>query len=346
MKLTNLEKKELLRYTSLFDFSESFKDKTILVTGSKGIVGSGVIKWILLENAQKGWNCHIIASTRDKKTLPDWLDSVDNIEFCTFGHEIEECKDKHIDYIIHAAAPTSGKVFISQPVESLGVIVKGTENMLLLAKEHNSKMLYLSSEEAYGTPDSETPISEDYVGAVNSLNIRSCYPLGKKIAELLCCSYHKEYGVNVCIIRPTVILGLWQEYDSVKVESEILRCIHEKKDLTMKSDGSTKKCVIYSLDAISAVLTTLTKGLAGEAYNATNPDTFCSVKERAQKAFAEFAPAVKIVFLLDCDAQKLGYLPKRSLCEDINKLKTLGWKPVADMDYIYKIDIERFKSAH
>ena len=343
MRLTDIEEKELLRYTSLFDFSESFKDKTILVTGSKGIVGSGVIKWILFENVQKEWNCHIIASTRNKKQFPDWVVSGDNIEFCTFGHEIEECKGKQIDYIIHAAAPTSGKVFISQPVESLGVIVKGTENILLLAKEHHSRMLYLSSEEAYGTPDSETPISEDYVGAVNSLNIRSCYPLGKKIAELLCRSYYEEYGVNVCIIRPTVILGLWQEYDSVKVEAEILRCILEKTDLIMKSDGSTKKCVIYSLDAVSAVLTALTKGLAGEAYNATNPDTFCSVKERAQKAFAEFAPDVKVVFQSNCDAQKLGYLPKRSLCEDVSKLKALGWKPLADMDYIYKTDIERFK---
>ena len=182
--------------------------------------------------------------------IPDWVDYGDNIEFCSFGHEIEECYGKQIDFLIHAAAPTSGKVFISQPVESLGVIVKGTENILLLAKEHHSRMLYLSSEEAYGTPDSEKPISEDYVGAVNSLNIRSCYPLGKKIAELLCRSYYEEYGVNVCIIRPTVILGLWQEYDSVKVEAEILRCILEKTDLIMKSDGSTKKCVIYSLDAV------------------------------------------------------------------------------------------------
>ena len=110
----------------------------------------------------------------------------------------------------------------------------------------------------------------------------------------------------------------------------------------MKSDGSTKKCVIYSLDAVSAVLTVLTKGLAGEAYNATNPDTFCSVKDRAYNAFAEFAPSVTIEFETDCNAQQLGYLPKRSLCEDVTKISKLGWKHYADMSYIYMIDIERF----
>jgi nucleoside-diphosphate-sugar epimerase len=51
------------------------------------------------------------------------------------------------------------------PVESLSVIVDGTKNMLELAKQHKkSKMIYLSSEEAYGTPVIETPISEKYVG--------------------------------------------------------------------------------------------------------------------------------------------------------------------------------------
>ena len=187
------------------------------------------------------------------------------------------------------------------------------------------------------------------MGAVNSLSIRSCYPLGKKVAELLCRSYFEEYDVDVCIIRPTVILGLWQEYDSVKVEVEILRCILEKKNLIMKSDGSTKKCVIYSLDAVSAVLTTLTKGVPGEAYNATNPDTFCSVKERAFNAFKEFTPptssqrGVTVEFLINDDSLKFGYLPKRSLCEDIKKISELGWKPYADMSYIYKVDIERFR---
>ena len=342
MKLTEIEERELLKYTSLFDSSAYLKNKTILITGSKGIVGSGVIKWILLENLQKELNCHIIASTRNKDAVPNYIEAGDNIEFCSFGNEIEECKGKQIDFIIHAAAPTSGKVFLRQPVESLNVIVKGTERVLELAKEHHSRMLYLSSEEAYGTPDSDKPISENYVGAVNSLNIRSCYPLGKKVAELLCRSYFEEYGVDVSIIRPTVILGLWQEYDSVKVEAEILRCILEKKNLVMKSDGSTKKCVVYSLDAVSAVLVALTKGQAGEAYNATNPNTFCSVKDRALTAFAKFEPSVTIEFQAECNAQKLGYLPQRSLCEDISKIALLGWQPYADMDYIYAIDLERF----
>ncbi len=342
MILTAIEESEISKYTKLFDFSKELSGKTILITGSKGIVGSGIIKWLLYENEISNLACRIIASTRDVTRKPSYIEEKDNITYVTFGKELEECADVQIDFVVHAAAPTSNRVFKSQPVESLHVIVDGTERMLQLTLQHHAKMIYLSSEEAYGTPDEEKPITEDYVGAINSLSTRSCYPLGKKVAELLCRSYYEEYGVDVRIIRPTVILGLWQEYDSVKVEAEILRCIIENKNLYMMSDGSTKKCVIYSLDAVSAVLLALTKGFAGEAYNATNPTTFCSVKERAYAAFSEFNPNVTIEFAQVDNSLKSGYLPKRSLCEDITKLSELGWKPYADIPYIYKLDIERF----
>ena len=113
----------------------------------------------------------------------------------------------------------------------------------------------------------------------------------------------------------------------------------------MKSDGETKKCVIYSLDAISAIFKVLFKGERGEVYNATNPATFCSVKERAFKAFEEFNPNITIDFAKTDISQEEGYLPKRSLLENISKIEALGWKPQADMSYIYTLDIARFKTS-
>ena len=64
MKLSEIEKQEFERYIEKYDFSESFKGKTLLVTGCKGIVGSGVIKWLLNLNYCQDLGAHIIASTR------------------------------------------------------------------------------------------------------------------------------------------------------------------------------------------------------------------------------------------------------------------------------------------
>ena len=341
MKLTELEIQAYETYIKEYDFSEYLYNKTVLVTGSKGIIGSGLIRWILLSNEKFGTNTHIIAYSRNPDRIPEYIDPDDNISFCRFGEE-GRIQDK-VDFIIHTAAPTSNKVFKEQPVESLRAIIDGTETILDLARrQENCSVIYLSSEEAYGTPTASEPVKELFVGAIDSLNVRNCYPLGKKASELLCRAYFEEYGLNVKIIRPTVILGLYQPYDSVKVEAEILRCIIENKNLYMKSNGMTKKCVIYTMDALSAVLTVLFKGEAGEAYNATNPETYETVKDRAYKAFAKFNPKVTIEFAEQDTSMASGYLPQRALQEDISKISTLGWRPLASMDDIYELDIMRF----
>lgn len=345
MRLTEIENREINRYISYFDFTDFIKDKTFLITGCKGIVGTGIIKWLLKENELHGVNVRVIASTRNPREIPDYIEDTDNILFCEFGTEKEYCSDKNVDYIIHAASPTGNTFHKTNPVESLRVIVDETEKMLEIANENDKcSMIYLSSEEVYGLPDSEEPVDESFVGTVDSLNIRSCYPLGKKTAELLCYTNFVEYGTDVKIIRPTVIHGLFQKYSEQRVVNEILRCIIEKKNLVMQSAGLTKKCLMYSLDAISAIFFVLFNGKSGEAYNASNTDTFLSVKDLANYLFAEFAPNVRIEFAEQDASVAQGYLPKRSLVQDVQKLEALGWKIKTELNEIYSIDIERFKN--
>ena len=101
---------------------------------------------------------------------------------------------------------------------------------------------------------------------------------------------------------------------------------------------------MYSLDAISAIFTVLFKGQKGEAYNASNPDTFITVKDLANSVFEMFAPDVKIVYEIEDNSVSQGYLPTRTLVQNIDKLKKLGWKPITDLKTIYEIDIERFSN--
>ena len=345
MKLTEIEQLEFGKYLTYYDFSEQLKNKTFLITGSKGIVGSGIIKWILFENKIHNVNAHIIASTRSPENVPDYIEPADDIEFCRFGLEQVFCKEKHIDYIVHAATGTDNSYHAAHPAESLRVILDGTEQMLEIARKNSEcSLIYISSEEVYGLPNTADPISETYVGAINSLSPRSCYPLGKKAAELLCHNYAVEYGIDTKIIRPTSIQGLLQRYDTERVINEILRCVLENKNLVLKSAGLTQKCFMYSLDAISAVFTVLFKGAKGEAYNASNPGTFMTVRDLASYVFAKFRPELKVEFPAADTSVAEGYLPKRTLIQSIEKLQALGWEPMADMEHIYEVDIKRFQN--
>ena len=345
MNYSEVEYKELSRYIEDTDYDSFLKDKTILITGSKGLVGTSLVKWILVQNEIKGTNTHVIGSTRNPLDIPGYIDKKDNIEYCEYGTELNI--EKRIDYIIHAASPTGNQYHMQHPVETFRTNVEGMEKMLELTKRNEGcALIYLSSEEVYGLPADDSPaITEDMVGAIDSLHLRNCYPLGKKASEFLCHASAMEYGMDVKIIRPTVIHGLFQRYEEPRVVNELLRCILENKNLIMKSDGLTKKCMMYSLDATSAIFTVLFRGEKGEAYNASNPDTFITVKDLANYLFETFNPNIKVVFAQDQAKKSDGFLPHRTLVQDISKLKKLGWEPKTNLKRIYEIDIERFSQC-
>lgn len=342
MKYTSIEYDELEKYIKNSGFDEYLKNKNILITGAKGLVGTSLVKWILIQNQMMGINTHVIASTRNPSSIPDYIEKEDNIEYCEYGTELN--LKQHIDYIVHAASPTGNKYHMQHPVETFRTNVDGIEKMLDLTKKNEGcSLIYLSSEEVYGLPGDDSPaMTENMVGAIDSLNLRSCYPLGKKASEFLCYASAKEYDLNVKIIRPTVIHGLFQRYEEPRVVNEILRCILENKNLIMKSDGMTKKCMMYSLDAVTAIFTVLFKGEKGEAYNASNPDTFMTVKDLADYVFKLFNSNIKIEFEQEQAKKSDGFLPHRTLVQDCTKLKALGWAPQGSLEHIYKVDIERF----
>lgn len=343
MKISTLERNEYSRYLFISHFEREEKNNTFLITGCNGMTGSGIIKWLLLENEKYGTKIRIIASTRNPKKKPDYIEADDPVEFCRFGFEREYIGNRRIDYIIHAASPTGRNDFVDTPSEAFRVIVDGTENILDILREQKCSMVYLSSCEVYGAADSETPITEEYVGAINSLSIRSSYSLGKKAAEYLCYAYAKEFNLDVKIIRISAIQGLFQAYNALRVENELLRCVLEKRNLIMKSDGLSKKSFIFSLDAINAVLFTLFYGKTGEAYNATNTDTYLSINDLAETVFNAFSPELHIEYQREREI-KTGYLPHLAYTQDTHKLRDLGWKPLTGLHDIFEIDIKRFQS--
>ena len=74
MKYTEIEKREISKYIAIYhEFDSYLKDKTILITGAKGLVGTGLIKWLLLQNELNGSNIHIIGSTRTPNEIPEYI---------------------------------------------------------------------------------------------------------------------------------------------------------------------------------------------------------------------------------------------------------------------------------
>ena len=316
---------------------KELNQKTILVTGATGLIGSCFIHSLVNQMKAQQLSINIIAIIRNedkaRRVLGDCKDSVKYIcADVTTALEIPET----VDYIVHAASQTSSKAFIENPIETINTAISGTINVLQLAREKAAKkVVFLSTMEVYGSPDTDEKIDEEHYTNLNTMMARSSYPESKRMCENLCVSYMKEYGVPINVIRLTQTFGPGVEYNDGRVFAEFARCAIENRNIVLHTKGETKRNYLYTEDAVSAILTVLLKGKSGEAYNAANEATYCSIYEMAEIVSSKCANG-KIKVELDIgDESKYGYAPVLKMNLDTRKLQRLGWKPTVGLEEMF-----------
>lgn len=311
----------------------------ILVTGATGLVGSAIVKKLLEQGNNK-----VVALVRNsekaEKIFADY--ATGNLEIMI--SDICDLKPEAIgvDYIIHAASQTSSKAFVNQPVETINTAIKGTTTILEFARVNPVKsFVYLSSMEVYGLPVTDEKIYEDHSTNLDTMAVRSCYPESKRMCENICVSYSSEYDIPVKIVRLTQTFGPGVAYNDGRVFAEFARCAIEGRNIVLKTKGETKRNYLYLEDAVDAVLAVLLKGENGNAYNAANEDTYCSIYEMA-KLVAEKCSDKKISVIIEEneDIATLGYAPTLKMNLSTEKLKSLGWKAKIGLSDMFELMIQ------
>lgn len=334
---------EFNRYSQYINYN-LFKDKTFFITGAKGFLASATIRFLLYLNDKYNLGLFIYATTRNPNKIPDYIKEGQPIKYIAYDTYEAYGHERHIDYLIHTATPTSRLEFINHPLETFDIIVDGTKRVLNFAKANNvTSSLYLSSVEIYGSPKTDKLVEEKDYFALDPNELRNCYPLGKKAAEYLCNTYFKQFNLPVNIVRPSSVQGLFQPYTEDRIFNQILRCLVEKKDFVFKTKGETAKTLIYTMDAVVGMLAILTSGKYGETYNLTDNRTFFMMKDIVQMIFSHFNPELKVIFDLEDDS-KTGYIAPLSYNLSVEKLESLGWNPQTDLYKIYEVDLRRFQN--
>lgn len=306
-------------------------NSTIFVTGATGLIGLSVVKALLYYSKKSRANVKLVCLVRNKEKAEtiydDFLKDGCNIEFILGNITEKIYYNGNIDYIIHGASATSSRMFVERPVDIIEIAIKGTDNVLKFAQEKNVKaMTYLSSMEVYGTPNTDEKIDENNYKYMDHFNVRSSYPEGKKMVECLCKSYFSQYKVPVNVVRLTQTFGPEVDYNDGRVFADFARCLMEKRDIILHTNGKTKRSYLYTADAVRAILTVLLRGIPGEAYNAANEDTYCSIFEMASMvAGMDETGSISVRIEVE-DESRFGYLPNFKMNLDTDKLRQLGWK--------------------
>ena len=180
--------------------------------------------------------------------------------------------DENVDYVIHAAGIASPFYYRAYPLETLGVAISGTQNMLDLAKKKGARFTFFSSSEIYGDPDPEhIPIAESYRGNVSCQGPRACYDESKRIGETLCYIYHTRDGTKTNTIRPYNIFGPGMEENDYRVLPNFASRIKAGLPLNLYGSGLQTRTFSYITDAMVGFFLVVLKGVSGEAYNIGTP---------------------------------------------------------------------------
>lgn len=306
--------------------------KTVLVTGATGLIGSNIVNTLLYYGEQTDDPPRVLAFVRDeekaRRVFAQQLDEHEDLLSFVVGDVCSPVQAPGpVDYIIHAASETASRNFVQHPVETIRTAVMGSWNMLELAREKNVRgFLYLSSMEVYGTPATDGEIDESAGTDLDTMQVRSSYPGSKRICESLCASFLAEYRVPAKVIRLAQTFGPGVRYHDSRVFAEFARCVIENRDIVLHTEGKTERSYLYTADAVAAILTVLLKGEVGNAYNAANEDTYCSVYDMAAMVCEQCAQGRIHVRKELVDSSGFGYAPtlKMNLCA--GKLRALGWR--------------------
>lgn len=323
--MNKIQREDIQDFVSSFPLRELLHNRTILITGATGLIGSNLVHCLLALDCK----IKVVAPIRDLKKAvrifsQNELENIRLIECDIVSYNYDALCD--IDFIIHCAAPTASKYFIEHPVETFDVIYSGTKVLLNYARKRQIKgFVYLSSLEVYGEIyDDSKPVCEDSQGYLDIMAVRSSYPMAKRAAENLCCLYAAEYGVPVMVARLTQTTGAGIALDDNRVIAQFARLATYGNDIVLHTTGESARPYCYTTDAVSAILYILFKGQKGNVYNVANENTYISARDMAEFVRVNFNPSIKVRVELKND---MGYAPVTKLNLSTEKLKGLGWLP-------------------
>lgn len=225
-------------------------DKTFLVTGGAGFIGSNLVEYLLkygakkvrvLDNLSTGFR-HNIDSFKHHSNFEFLEGDIRDLNICQ-----EACKG--IDYVSHHAALGSVPRSIDNPIATNEVNISGFLNMLVAVRDNKCKrFVFAASSSTYG--DSKIlPKVEDQIGKP-----LSPYAVTKYVNELYADVFAKTYGIETIGLRYFNIFGPRQDPNGAyaAVIPLFIQAIKQDSSPTINGDGETSRDFTFVENAVQA----------------------------------------------------------------------------------------------
>jgi UDP-glucose 4-epimerase len=221
----------------------------ILVTGGAGFIGSHTVDLLVKE----GYSPIVVDCNENGFKNPKAHYYIADI---TTPGLLETIFTNHKPAaVIHLAAQVSVETSMMNPILDVNVNVLGTILLLEQCRIHQAKMIFASSAAIYGLPQT-LPIPETHRADPISI-----YGLSKLTVENYIQLYHKQFGVNYCILRYSNVYGPRQGHTGEGgVISIFLEKLTKEQTPVIFGNGEQTRDFIYVEDVAHANLHALRDG--------------------------------------------------------------------------------------
>ena len=252
------------------------------MTGGAGFIGSHLVDRLAGAGDEVTVLDDLSTGRRSNLSKSAGRETVSFVEGTILDETLVERLVADADRVFHLAAAVGVAHIIANPLGSLLVNSRGSENVLAACAQHARKVLITSSSEVYGRT-ARVPMHEDDDRILGSTVVqRWSYATAKALDEHLALAY-AAHGLRAVIVRYFNIYGPRmdpQGYGSVM--ANFLRQASAGEPLTVYGDGLQTRCFTYIDDCIDGTVLAMESHVAeGQVFNIGNESTETAVVQLA-----------------------------------------------------------------
>lgn len=294
------------------------KKKKLLITGSGGFIFGNFIRQSFYE--KKPYVISSIDRVRESHIIHNIYVNADHQFY------IADVRDPHTlhvifqkerpDVVIHGAAESCVDKSINSTMPFTTSNVVGTQNIIDECLKLDVRLIYMSTDEVYGSLQGENdpPWNEDA-----PLNPRNTYSATKAAGELLVRAAYQTHGLRYNIVRASNNYGPWQTPE--KFIPRIIQRVLNNEEVPIYGKGDQIRDWIHVFDTCGALFAVIDNGKPSETYNITAKQEFMNI-EVAQIVCNTLERGHELLKHVD---DRPGHDFRYSMTND--KIKSLGWEP-------------------
>jgi len=244
--------------------STKLKNKTVLITGANGLIGSFMADYCNYLNNKHDFNITLYLtsfSEPNKLERIKHLINLPNIHYFSWDASTKidvSLLPSDLEYVFFCSGYGQPSKFTKDNIKTSFINTVGVNSILeyLTTLKLKSNFLFLSTSEIYGEPDANNiPTKETYNGNYSISNNRASYIVSKRLGEVICNDYSNI--LNVKIARVGLVYGPGTLLNDQRVMQDFIFKAKKDNKIKLLDSGNALRNYLYITDGAEVLFNIL-----------------------------------------------------------------------------------------